>query len=289
MESISVIFMIKPNHHLEWQAILLAASWRYHFADKVSLHAFIEAKELSQLPEESKEKLYSLGVKIRPMHVEGVFASKYPHGNKILASMQEFDSDRIIFCDSDVYIHRHFDLNSLCQGVVSAVPAGAKTWGDKKGESWEYLYRQYLGIDVPDSILLENNRESAPYYNAGLISFKSDSGFAKNWFDISRLIDNDDNVANKRPWLDQIALPLAIKKTCIETNQHFDELDKLYNCTPSFNDKGFETPYIIHYHRIRKIYQNTLNDEVSRQLAETNTTNNFMALTRPIRTRIDAG
>ena len=280
--------MTKPSHRLEWQSILLAASWRYNFGESIELHAFIEESELDVLSRDSVEKLEKLNVDIRTINNDGLFESRYPHGNKIIVCNQEFSTDRVIFCDSDMYIHKSFELNDLCLGVVSSVPAGRRTWGAKEDESWDYLYKNYLGLAVPDNIILENNQKSPPYYNAGLISFDNQSNFAKNWFELALLIDRDKKVINKRPWLDQIALPVAIKKTCMETERAFYELDKAYNCTPSFESKGFSTPFIIHYHGDKRIFENKLNHEISKQLRETNVCTNFVSLTKPIHERINS-
>jgi hypothetical protein len=283
---VTFAFIHKPNHHLEWQSILLASSLRYHFNFDVQIEVFLSGTDLPFITRSSSEAFEKLGVSLRILiDAKDSFEPKYPIGNKILLCSAEFNTDRVIFLDSDMFVVQSFPIATLLQSDISVAPAGAKTWGSD--HSWNYLYTNYLvGIPQPNRIKLQDGRMSQAYFNAGLISFNTRIGFGNEWLRIARDVDKDVQVIEKRPWLDQITLPLAIHKV-LGTCGSLSILPVRYNYNPDSyrNDDAL----ICHYHGVARIYRNQLNKLASEQLRATNVCRDFYSLVTPVLNRLNSG
>jgi hypothetical protein len=71
-----------------------------------------------------------------------------------------------------------------------------------------------------------------PYFSSGLFSFPEQyrtadgKSFPEVWYEVARAVDADPDIPQKRPYLDQMTLPLAIQKAGLTWNilpdgQHF--------------------------------------------------------------------
>jgi hypothetical protein len=78
----------------------------------------------------------------------------------------------------------------------------------------------------------KGERGRIPYFSSGLFSFpeghKNSEGksFPQVWMDVAQIIDKNEKIPGRRPYLDQISLPLAIQKAGLGWNilpeeQHF--------------------------------------------------------------------
>ncbi|OYU40585.1 MAG: hypothetical protein CFE33_00300 [Pseudorhodobacter sp. PARRP1] len=218
----SIIFVV-DGQGLEAQSLLLAASVAKHHPDrqKVALIAYVSPRSANSLSPVTRALYARCGVQMRPLPAaDTVWAKPYPHGNKILACAAARTSQRSLFIDTDtVCAAPLLGIALQDQTAVAAVPEGLPTWG-KEPDKWP---RAYAFFDLPmpeDRVQLTRGRQLdyPPYFNAGFISFsdlpRADTGenFAQSWLRTAMEFDHRCPIKGKRPWLDQITLPLTMKR-----------------------------------------------------------------------------
>lgn len=234
--AIAIAFMFKPGHQIELEALILAASVRENAVGEVNLHAFVETTDTPHVSDLHRAWFRRLGVRLREIDAKGAFRDRYPQGNKILVCLSEFSEERVIFLDSDMMLLRRTDFAEITHAPVVAAGPLSGNWGPP--EKWAPVYRAF-GAD-PDAVEqwpAPKGGTQMPYFNAGMVSFDQGTGFARAWYDVARRIDDDKRIEDKRPWLDQIALPLVryagVPEIRLPTSRRFnrrpsrDNLDRL--------------------------------------------------------------
>ncbi|TYB91161.1 hypothetical protein [Oceaniovalibus sp. ACAM 378] len=249
------VFFIAEGDHLTAQALLLAASLRFHNGPEPRLIAYVPEGS-DPVPDPARAAFDVLAVDLRPLPIEnGFWKSGYPHGNKLFACAAPRDPGLQIFMDSDMVCVASLSFGDLAPfGSVAVVPEGTPTWG-KTGDRWARLYAHF---DLPlpeDRVHLVRRRriEFLPYFNAGFVAFRTGAGqeerrFPDLWLETAREIDWNAPVGSKRPWLDQISLPVTLKRFGLE----YQSLPDVWNF--SISDRAFEPdarPRVIHYHSFR--------------------------------------
>lgn len=230
---LTVFFIVEPPDY-EVMACYLAASLREQFGDQVVLVGYCPDIKLDQVSPNVKEILRRMGCEVRPFVVEGKFSPAYPHGNKILATMEPRDTEFSAFFDSDILCLRPNQVeNIIMPGSISLTPAASMNWG--KTDDWTLIYA-ICGMAIPEERIKlmrqSGERQRIPYFSSGLFSFpeqhRSPDGrsFPQVWMDVAQTLDAHPDVPGKRPYLDQISLPLAIQKSGLKWNilpeeQHF--------------------------------------------------------------------
>lgn len=230
---LTVFFIVEPPRY-ELMACHLAASLREQFGDSVALVGYCPDTKIDSVSPDVKAVLSRMGCEVRPFRVEGRFSPEYPHGNKLLATLEPRDTEFSAFFDSDILCLRPNRVeNIVMEGHVSLTPAASMVWGT--GKTWELIYSA-CGMEIPeDRIRLmrqAGKRERIPYFSSGLFSFPEQhrnaegKSFPQVWMDIAQTLDAHPDVPGKRPYLDQISLPLAIQRAGLKWNilpeeQHF--------------------------------------------------------------------
>lgn len=230
---LTIFFIVEPPEY-QVMACYLAASLREQFGDSVALVGYCPAPKLDLVHEQVKVSLRKLGCEVRPFAVDGRFDPPYPHGNKILATMEPRDTEFSCFMDSDILCLRPNAVeNIVADGKVSLTPAAWMGWGDQ--DMWGVIYDS-VGLPLPDErIQLMKQKKGAgkvPYFSSGLFSFPEHyrtpggKSFPQVWYDVAQTVDANPDIPQKRPYLDQMTLPLAIQKAGLDWNilpdtQHF--------------------------------------------------------------------
>lgn len=230
---LTVFFIVEPPEY-EVMACFLAASLREQFGDQVALVGYCPDMKIEHVSPDVKEILRRMGCEVRPFQVEGRFNPPYPHGNKILATLEPRDTEFSAFFDSDILCLRPNQVENIVKsGCVSLTPAASMIWG--KAETWNLIY-DVCGMEIPeDRVKLmrqKGDRGRIPYFSSGLFSFpehyrnSEGKSFSEVWMEIAQTLDAHPDVPGKRPYLDQISLPLAIQKSGLQWNilpeeQHF--------------------------------------------------------------------
>lgn len=157
------------------------------------------------------------------MQTEGMWDTPYPHGNKIIACLQERDSDYSAFVDSDVmFVRANHPSNLIREGQVSCSAAASMVWMDQ--DNWEAIY-QVFGMPVPEERirLMRRGRNAIPYFSSGLVAFpekgtREFKRFPDVWYETAKILDREEWVPKKRPYLDQLTLPIAIQRAGLSWN-----------------------------------------------------------------------
>lgn len=255
-EGLTFFFFMEPPNY-EVMACHLAASARLHFGQTVTLIAYCPNHKLADLSDDSREVMRRLHCDIRGFEAEARFIPDYPHGNKILAALEPRETRYGAFLDSDMLFIKDSDWREFCaEGAVGVVPSTSMRWTDQS--IWPRLYGEF-GLEPPtDRIrLTRDQREDVlPYFNAGLIVMDemhrgpNGKSFAEVWMETARQIDACEDINNKRPYLDQMSLPVAILRAGLRWNI----LDEKFNYSIGGILRGKPVPQdkdirLLHYRR----------------------------------------
>lgn len=230
---LTVFFIVEPPRY-DLMACYLAGSLRQQFGQSVALVGYCPESKIDKISADVIAVLAKLGCEVRPFAVEGKFSPDYPHGNKLLATLEKRDTEFSAFFDSDVLCLRPNKVeNIVMDGHVSLTPAASMIWGT--GKTWNLIY-ETCNMPLPeDRVKLarqKGSRARIPYFSSGLFTFPEQhrnadgKSFPEVWMDIAQTIDKNDEIPGRRPYLDQISLPLAIQKAGLKWNilpeeQHF--------------------------------------------------------------------
>lgn len=230
---LTCFFIVEPPEY-QVMACYLAASLREQFGQSVALVGYCPAPRFETIQPEVLRVLGLLGCEVRPFRTEGRFDPAYPHGNKILATMERRETEFSCFMDSDILCLRPNDVaNITAPGRVSLTPAAWMGWGDQ--DMWGRIY-DLVGLPLPKArikLMKQKKGEGkVPYFSSGLFSFPEQyrtpegKSFPEVWYEVAQTVDADPDIPQKRPYLDQMTLPLAIQKAGLGWNilpdaQHF--------------------------------------------------------------------
>lgn len=252
MPDLAFLFVVE-GPRLEAQSLLLAASIRRHHPKAMILGYRPLGAEPPPAPVAAI--FAATGGLLLPLPpARGIWRGPYPHGNKIIALAQPRDAAISVFLDTDMVMTAPLAPEDLPgHGEVSVVPEGIQSWGKEEGR-WERVYAHF-GLPLPEErirLLRGARRHSPPYFNAGFVAQRETDRvdgmtFGQLWLDTARRIDHEVGVANKRPWLDQIALPVTLRRFGLG----YRLIDEAANFSISNGRKLPDpfTPKVLHYHR----------------------------------------
>lgn len=231
--SLTIYFIVEPPDY-QLMACYLAASIREQFGKAVKMVGYCPEQKLDGVQAEVKQALRLLDVDLRGFVTEGRFDPPYPHGNKILATLEPRDTDFSCFMDSDILCIRPNRVeNILREGHVTLSKAASMNWAPQS--IWDRIYAT-CGMELPSErfklMKQRRGKERIPYFSSGLFSFperhRNGEGltFPQVWMQVAQTIDADPELPKKRPYLDQMSMPLAIRKAGLDWNilpdeQHF--------------------------------------------------------------------
>jgi len=232
-QTLTLYFIVEPPNY-QFIACYLAASLREQFGSDVTLLGYCPEHKIAEINEDAIEVLRRMNVEVRPFKAAGRFDPEYPHGNKLLATLEPRDTDFSGFMDSDILCIRKNDpKNIIKDGCVSLTPAASMNWA--KQTIWDEIYKT-CDMPLPEEriYLMRQKRgpKRVPYFSSGFFTFPErhrttdGQSFPEVWMDIAQRLDQNPDIPKKRPYLDQISLPLAIQKAGLKWNmlpqeQHF--------------------------------------------------------------------
>ncbi len=148
-----------------------------------------------------------------------VFGAEYPHGNKIEALGLLPEGKPFLFLDTDTLFLRTPDLPSAAFARPAASLRRVASWPkvsseEQRAEIWSALHDRF-GIALrEDERWPVGDWRRFDYYNAGWVLGPCPQRFGARWLEIAEAIRREPGLALEgqalTPWLDQIALPLAI-------------------------------------------------------------------------------
>lgn len=222
---LTVYFIVEPPDY-QVMACYLAASLRENFGSSVALVGYCPAHKIDLVAPDVKSALARMGCDLRPMATQGRFDPPYPHGNKLLATLEPRDTEFSCFMDSDILCLRPNAIENIVrEGCVSLTAAASLGWG--KQSDWPAIYAA-AGLQMPEeriALMRKPKRfQHVPYFSSGLFSFPEQfrtpegKSFAQVWMEVAQTIDATLDLPAKRPYLDQMTLPLAIQKAGLRWN-----------------------------------------------------------------------
>lgn len=238
---VSVSFVCQSGR-LEMQALLLAASLRLAHPQLRLIAAVPDA-----LPPATTAGLQRLGVTCLP--IENPVAADYPIGHKVAALAAGAEGPGLrLFLDSDMLCLRPLDVAALGAPGLAAKPADLARFGDvdfARSELWQRLYAR-CGLPMPAACVAAtvSGTLMPPYFNAGFIATTAPAALAPRWAELCRRIDTMQDVMPRRPWLDQLALPLAAATLGLEMRC----LGERWNY-PAHLRPVQDAPMLVHYHQ----------------------------------------
>lgn len=247
MHKPTVTFVVHKGK-LEIQALLLAASLRFFNQNNFNLIACIPeniSHDKNFITKQTEIYLNSLNVVIKT--TQNPIGNDYLIGNK-LQCLSVADSAQRVFLDTDILCTKKLNLPILKNNEIGVKPADRKTY-QWTTDQWRSAYQKYADHTLKSKDIIFSSvfkEPMLPYFNAGVIIINGCHDFAYTWSQIAKAIDKDKSLSNKRPWLDQLALPLAIKKSGLETILLTEKHNFPANIKAVNTDLKME---ITHYHR----------------------------------------
>jgi len=222
------IMIVGQSGRLQYEALLFAASLR-HCSPDFDGQLFVAVpqpgphwtNDPSIRNDEVLTALERLRVRILPFETQH-FGQKYPYGNKVEALFSMPKGEPFVFFDTDTLITGDlmqvpFDFDrpgaSLRREGTWPVPT---LYGPGFAGIWKSLYTRF-GLDFDSSLDLSEPDEywrRYLYFNAGYFFHACPHQFGQRLLDYMLSIRDDPPIElvcqSLDPWLDQIALPLAI-------------------------------------------------------------------------------
>ncbi|MFK7879804.1 hypothetical protein [Roseobacter sp.] len=259
--SLTIFYIVEPPEY-ESMACYLLASIRARFAGTVQAIGYCPAHRYDALHPAVHVAHAKMGAEIRTFHTDARFDPPYPHGNKILAALEPRETKWSMFVDSDVlFIRDNAAANILRDGHVSCSMAASMLWAEQS--IWEDIYGA-LDMDIPPErypLMRRSKAPLIPYFSSGLVGFpETDTTgkgrFADIWYETAQIVDKIETLDRRRPYLDQMTLPAAIRRAGFNWNilpeeQHFILGGKLKN-EPLPTDRDI---YTIHYRNMDNLRQ----------------------------------
>jgi len=215
--------------------VLLAASLRQH-ERSLKLVAAVP----STLPKATGAVLESLGVEQAP--IDNPVAPDYPIGHKVAALAAGEARGLRLFVDSDALCLSALRWTEVQRAAFAAKPADIATFGSD--ELWQRLYERF-GLQLPAErvVATVSDQLMFPYFNAGMIATTEADALSRTWAELCRAIDAMEDIEPRRPWLDQIALPIALARLGLD----FQSLGEVWNY-PAHVKPVMEQAQLVHYH-----------------------------------------
>jgi len=231
---------------LEIKALLLAASLKHFLrCDYELIAALPQPATLWGTPSnETLTLLKRWGVKT--VEITNQVHDNYPIGNKISCFAIPTTADKLIFLDSDILCLQPFQHDPrFAHASFHAKPADIATYTENL-QQWQTLY-QLFARDVPELrvVTTVSGEIMPPYFNAGVVAVRPSEEFFSTWLECCRRIDAAPQIVNKRPYLDQIGLSVAVTllgldMDCLDDSYNYPAHQKLLNSK--------KLPLFCHYH-----------------------------------------
>ena len=222
------ILIVAQNGRLTYEAVLLAASLRAsapNYTGKLVVAEPESGPLWSSAPEVTdtgaRDLLIGLGADIRSFHSHH-FGEAYPIGNKVEAlGVLEADAP-FIFFDTDTLITGPLDEIAFDPDHPTASMARSATWpepplyGPGYNEIWQSIYDRFGVYMAPtlDTSKPKDDWERYLYFNAGWFFARDPERLQSKLIEVMTALRDDPHpeLASQAlyPWLDQIALPIAI-------------------------------------------------------------------------------
>lgn len=208
MKPTSFVFVSQAGK-LEGMSLVLAASIRAAAGFEHELIAAVPtpASTWGQLSPGTLDAYEELQVSVE--EIDNPWGRAYPIGNKFGCLCVNARHPVLVFLDTDIVM---LDLpldGGPGIGPVAAVPASRR---HHSMDQWAAIYAA-AGVAMPaqETCATAGGDSGPAYFNSGVVAIETASGFGTAWLETARRIDSDPAIPEsaRRPWLDQVALPVT--------------------------------------------------------------------------------
>ncbi|MEL6582459.1 MAG: hypothetical protein AAFQ36_01385 [Pseudomonadota bacterium] len=256
-----VFFVIDAGKY-EWQSVLLTASLRQFASGVEHVTAFVPQRRVSVISPKVLAFQERMGVAIDTLQDnDAFFASRYDHGNKVLAAQAMSGRGDALFLDTDTVFCRETDVSvALGEAFLAGVSTKGQLWATRKTAKWAELLNA-AGYPPSDGEALE---QTLPHLNGGVIFFRDqrvfgptgDQTLGEAWLDMASRIDRLE-FQDRRPWVDQLSLCIVARMLPPESVRTLD--DSWNHSLVNDLEPLRSMPKILHYHggnRTHKLRRN---------------------------------
>jgi len=242
------LVFVCQSGELEVKSLLLASSLKRYLQGDYECVAAIPQPATRWGPLSANTQTLLNKLNIRTVAITNRIDDNYPIGNKVDCLGIETTAPRLIFLDSDILCLRKCHLAHWFSAPFSAKPADLATLTYDL-RRWQRIY-QLFDLPFPTERLLAtvSGELMLPYFNSGVIGIQTGLGFSAVWEDCCRVIDADSAITDKRPWLDQLALPMALMKLNLPHHSLDERLNYPAHLKPLPPSSAFSSPVLCHYH-----------------------------------------
>lgn len=228
---------------LEIKSMLLAASLRIQNGRDVELVAAVPESKNKHKSLDQNTLILINELDIRTEKIKNQINEDYPIGNKVACLGIQSSAEKIIFLDSDILCLNKVPEDAF-PGLVNVKPADLHT-AARDPKDWEYIYSLF-SLPLPKRKISTSvtSETILPYFNAGVVAIENGIDLYPIWEDCCRKIDRDPAIENKRPHLDQLALPVAITRLGID----FQCMGEDMNFPAHLKLLPGKLPVLCHYH-----------------------------------------
>jgi len=224
---LTLTYIVEPPSY-DIMAFSLLASVREQFSEDVACIGYVPEHRMNDVHPSVFIAHEKMGAELRPMKTEGMWREPYPHGIMIIAAMQPRESEFSAFVDSDVLFIRPNTIDNIVKsGHVSCSVAASMYWAQK--DIWDLIYGAF-DMEIPEErvyLMRQSRRPKVPYFSSGFVLFPEAEApqgrFADVWYETARRIDEIDTLEKRRPYLDQMSLPVAIRRAGLTWNPLAEE------------------------------------------------------------------
>ncbi len=222
------ILIVAQRGRLTYEAVLFLASLRHASPDYPGRVVVAEPMPGPMWPDDpgianddARALIERLGAEIRPFEARH-FGRDYPQGNKVEALGVLDPGERFVFFDSDTLVLGPLEDVAFPVGRPTASMAREATWpqvplyGPGLAQIWGAVFDRF-GVAIEptlDTQFAADHWERYLYFNAGWFTGEDAQAFRDRMLEIMLSLRDDTppELAAQVlfPWLDQIALPVAI-------------------------------------------------------------------------------
>ena len=255
---IAVAFLARPQHRSEWQAVLQAASWRAHFGHSVSIHVFVERSDKALLARRVAMAFETMGCQVRAL--SGGFRTPTEPAHKASIGLEPFDEEKILICDTHLFVNKSFSLEFLAPSTVAAIAEGAaQELPDEYRSSQALKFWSATGLTAPQKI----DPAALPACQAEMLGYYAHSDIGKIYAQASaHILALTDNAQAKEAarWLPGL-MSQGYKQNLHLLNPTEFGVHPRDNANPNVA--------VFKYAEISDLYQTGLNAQASAVLADT--------------------
>jgi Sulfotransferase family len=260
----AITFVCEPGD-LELKAVLLAATLRRYIRSEgfemIAAVPLPVGQWADRLPV-TAPLLQQLGAEL--VEIRNELDPTYRIGHKVSCLNVPTRADKLLFLDSDILCMREFGDQPRFSIPFNAKPADLATFPADVA-AWDAVYAT-AGLSTPTDrvVATVSGQVMPPYFNAGFIAVDRLTCLAETWLDCCKRIDATDAIPHRRPHLDQIALPVALRRLGLA----YDCLDERYNFPAHLKPLSKDDPFFCHYHGPSVIQREPCLLDLVRSIAE---------------------